>query len=76
MKKGDKIVCIDDRFQFNNFTILNRLSLGKIYKIRGFSCAGGIMVDEFIHGYHKDGNEAGFDPKRFIKLSKMSQSKF
>ena len=76
MKKGDKIVCINDRFQFNNFTILNRVSLGKIYKIRGFSRTGGILVDEFIYGYNKDSNEAGFDPKRFVKLSEINQSKF
>ena len=28
------------------------------------------QVNDFIHGYYKDGEEAGFDPDRFVKLNK------
>jgi len=72
MKKGDKIVCINADIQVNNFEILNYLRKGKIYTIRDFDYTGGIIVNEFIHGYFYDGDEAGFNPKRFVLLEQMN----
>ena len=75
MKKGDKIVCINADNQVNDFDILNKLVKGKIYKVRGLTNIGGIKVNDFIHGYYSDGEEAGFDSDRFVKLSKMNRLK-
>ena len=75
MKKGDKIVCINADNQVNDFEIYNRIKKGKIYKVRGITSVGGIKVNDFIHGYYNDGEEAGFNPDRFVKLSKMKRLK-
>ena len=75
MKKGDKIVCINADNQVNDFEIYNKLVKGKIYKVRGFTSSGGIKVNDFIHGYYVDGEEAGFNPDRFVKLNKMKRLK-
>ena len=75
MKKGDKIVCINADNQVNAFEVYNKLVKGKIYKIRGLTSIDGIKVSDFIHGYHCDGEEAGFSPDRFVKLSKMKRLK-
>jgi len=71
MKIGDKIVCINEDNQVNNFEILNRVKKGEIYTIRKISSINGIIVNEFIHGYFYDGEEACFNPERFVLLSQM-----
>lgn len=71
MEKGQKIVCIDQTNQINNFKILNRVKKGVIYTVRGFSCVGGVLVEEFIHGFYNDGTDAGFKKERFILLEQI-----
>ena len=75
MKIGQKIVCIDQTKQINNFEILNRVKKGVIYTVRDFSSVGGVIVEEFIHGFYDDGEEAGFKKERFILLSQIGNVK-
>jgi hypothetical protein len=71
MKIGDKIICINADNQVNDFEIINKVKKGNVYTIRKFSSIGGIIVNEFIHGYFDDGEEACFEPKRFVLLEQM-----
>ena len=74
MKIGDKIVCINAKKQVNNFDLINKVKKGKIYTIRKFTSYDGIILKEFINGYHQDGEEGGFNPKRFVLLKQMGFS--
>lgn len=70
-KIGQKVVCKDASNQVNNFKILNYVSKGKVYTIREikeFSNETGLIFEEFVHGYHWNGEEAGFRASRFEPL--------
>ena len=76
MEKGQKIVCIDQTNQINNFEILNIVKKGVIYTVREFSQNNGVILEEFVHGFHHDGTEAGFNEERFILLSQVGNVRF
>jgi hypothetical protein len=72
---GQKIVCINDSNQNNEtiIKILNKVKEKEVYTVRGFSLIGGILLKEFIHGFHYTNHEAGFHEDRF---NVVQESKF
>jgi hypothetical protein len=70
---GDKVVCVDDAVQSNPSALIDgdRVKLGVLYVIRGFSSLGGPLLVGLCGGFWSDGEEVSFKPSRFRKLSDM-----
>ena len=69
MKKGDRVICIDNNI---STTRILDLTLGKIYTIFDF---GKSMNEKIIYIIDDSGTNYGYYEKRFITLSEQRRLK-
>lgn len=71
---GQKVVCVDDTNQCNDTveSCQGYVVEGQKLTVKDFSRAGGVRFYEVFGGYHYgDGEEAGYEPKRFRPLEEQ-----